>query len=287
MFHAGRSGDAYTQVPTLSSVTAAARASAGAGAGCQCGTSGMSSVEYPLSAIRRTVSRHAGRVVVIGATAPKRNGLVRPVVVESVILALLPRPAQPLTSRLARADRPAVTLWPMSDAFADLTGSLDPALVVVTTALDGERAGCLVGFHAQSSIEPARYCVWLSKANHTCRVAQRSSHFAVHLLTESDTEIAELFGTRSGDDGDKFAGLPVSEAAGGVPILDDCPNRIVLRRIALLDEGSDHLCVSGEVVEVHGSRGFRPFRLSQAAGFEAGHASEERPEPPTERAVTG
>src|SRR5689334_4121659 len=109
----------------------------------------------------------------------------------------------------------------MSEAFADLVGSLDPALVIVTTALDGERAGCLVGFHAQSSIDPARYCAWLSKANHTYRVAQRSTHFAVHLLSAADAELAKRFGTLSGDEVDKFAGLDFTEGDGGVPLLDD------------------------------------------------------------------
>jgi flavin reductase (DIM6/NTAB) family NADH-FMN oxidoreductase RutF len=172
----------------------------------------------------------------------------------------------------------------MSEAFADLVGSLDPALVIVTTALDGERAGCLVGFHAQSSIDPARYCVWLSKANHTYRVAQRSTHFAVHLLSAADTELAKRFGTLSGDEVDKFAGLDFTEGDAGVPLLDDCPRRLVLRRVALLDEGSDHVCISGAVVAAHGDGDFQPFRLSQAGDLEAGHASEERPMPPTERA---
>ena len=172
----------------------------------------------------------------------------------------------------------------MSDAFADLIGSLDPALVIVTTALDGERAGCLVGFHAQSSIDPARYCVWLSKANHTYRIAQRSTHFAVHLLSASDSELAKRFGTLSGDEVDKFAGLAVSAGDGDVPLLGDCPRRFVLRRVALLDEGSDHVCISGAVVAAHGDADFQPFRLSQAGDLEPGHASEERPQPPTERA---
>jgi flavin reductase (DIM6/NTAB) family NADH-FMN oxidoreductase RutF len=177
----------------------------------------------------------------------------------------------------------------MSETFDGLIGSLDPALVVVTTALDGERAGCLVGFHAQSSIDPARYCLWLSKANHTYRIAQRSSHLAVHLLAEADTDLAKWFGTQSGDDVDKFADLAVSEGDGGAPLLDRCPRRFVLQRVALLDEGSDHVCVSGTVVVVHGDadRDFRPLRLSQAAGWEAGHTSEERPTPPTERAAAG
>jgi flavin reductase (DIM6/NTAB) family NADH-FMN oxidoreductase RutF len=51
--------------------------------------------------------------------------------------------------------------------FNTLMAALDSPLIVVTTADVRERAGCLVEFHGQSSIEPQRYCVWLSKANYT------------------------------------------------------------------------------------------------------------------------
>jgi flavin reductase (DIM6/NTAB) family NADH-FMN oxidoreductase RutF len=173
----------------------------------------------------------------------------------------------------------------MPDEFATLTAGLDPAVVVVTTAVDGERAGCLVGFHAQSSIDPARYCVWLSKANHTYRVGQRSSHLAVHLLTVDDADLAERFGTLTGDRVDKFAELAVTDGPGGVPLLDRCPRRFVLRRVALLDEGGDHVCVTGAVVAAHGAGEFTPLRLARVAHLDAGHGSEERPEPPTERAL--
>ena len=73
-----------------------------------------------------------------------------------------------------------------SDPFNAMVSSQDPGLIVVTTAEAGEQAGCLVSFHSQSSIGPQRYCVWLSKANHTYRVALRSSHLAIHFLTSSD-----------------------------------------------------------------------------------------------------
>jgi hypothetical protein len=53
------------------------------------------------------------------------------------------------------------------DHFGTIASSLDAALIVVTAAEGRQRAGCLVGFHSQSSIEPWRYCVWLSKANYT------------------------------------------------------------------------------------------------------------------------
>lgn len=172
-----------------------------------------------------------------------------------------------------------------SDAFTQLMASLDTAMSVVTTQAGGERAGCLVGFQAQCSIEPNRYVVWLSKANHTYRVALRAGHLAVHFLTEDDRDLAELFGSVSGDDVDKLARCEWTAGAGDVPVLARCPNHFVARRIAILDEGSDHVCVVVEPVEVRSAGPFRPLRLSQVADIEPGHGNEERPHPPTERSA--
>jgi flavin reductase (DIM6/NTAB) family NADH-FMN oxidoreductase RutF len=174
------------------------------------------------------------------------------------------------------------------DAFSRIVESLNGAMIVVTAAAHGERAGCLVGFHAQSSIDPERYSIWLSKANHTYRVALRSTHLAVHFLTTDDMALAERFGTLTGDDGDKFAGLATRPASeGGVPLLDDCPHWLLVRRTALLDEGGDHVCVAAENVAAGSSGAFEPLRLSQVSHLVAGHSTEERPLPPTERASDG
>src|SRR4051794_9769130 len=97
--------------------------------------------------------------------------------------------------------------------------SLDPPLVVVTTAVGDERGGCLVGFHAQAGIDPERYSVWLSKANHTYRLALRSTHLGIHFLAEDQLWLAERFGTWTGDDVDKFDGLSVSDGVGDLPLL--------------------------------------------------------------------
>jgi flavin reductase (DIM6/NTAB) family NADH-FMN oxidoreductase RutF len=181
--------------------------------------------------------------------------------------------------------------WPGNEAlmaehdFNALMAALDSPLIVVTTADERERAGCLVEFHVQSSMEPQRYCVWLSKANYTYRVALQSSYLVIHFLTADDLPLAELFGTQTGDTVDKFAGLPVDSGPGGAPVLRQCPNWLAVRRIALLDEGGDHVCLPTEPVAVHTLRPFRPLRLSQAGHLKAGHGAEERPEPPTERAA--
>jgi flavin reductase (DIM6/NTAB) family NADH-FMN oxidoreductase RutF len=162
------------------------------------------------------------------------------------------------------------------DAFGTLMDSMDAPLVVVTTWAEDELSGCVVGFHTQSSIGPEHYCVWLSKANHTYRVGLRAAHFAVHFLTEDDLAMAEHFGTLSGDDTDKFAGLDVELDPHGVPLLQALPNRLTLERIAMLDDGADHVCVTTRVTSAHTSGRFAPLRLSMAAHLTPGHEAEER-----------
>lgn len=168
--------------------------------------------------------------------------------------------------------------------FDRLLVSFDTAMTVVTTASDGERAGCLVGFQAQCSIDPPRYAVWLSKANHTCRVGTRAEHLVVHFLTSDDHDLAELFGGLTGDEVDKFERCAWSPGPGGVPILDRCTNHVVARRGTVLDEGSDHVCVVLEPVTVSSGPTFEPLRLSQVTDIEPGHGNRERPHPSTERA---
>ena len=143
-------------------------------------------------------------------------------------------------------------------------------MVVVTAAAGGEQSGCLVGFHSQSSIDPIRYCVWISKANHTYGVIVRATHFAVHFLCDQDHGLAELFGGSTGDSVDKFAHVDVSLGAGETPTINRCSNRLVARRTALIDEGGDHVCVIGEPVDVQFSS-FEPLRISKVADVSAGH----------------
>lgn len=164
-----------------------------------------------------------------------------------------------------------------SDPFDDIMASLNAPLVIVTAAFGDERAGCMVGFHTQSSIEVRRYCMWISKANHTYRVAVRSTHLAVHFLSTSDAHrsLATLFGSRTGDRVDKFSRCASSTEGHGIPILGDCPNHMVVRRTALLDEGGDHVCVVAEPVVVECVGPFTPLRLSDVEELAPGHEADE------------
>ena len=168
--------------------------------------------------------------------------------------------------------------------FDSMMASLDAPVAVITTAARGEQAGCLIGFQTQCSISPRCFSIWLSKANYTYRVGLHAEYFAVHWLTEDDHAIAELFGARTGDEVDKFEHCEWEAGPADVPLLKACPNHVVGRRVALLSESSDHVCIIVEPVLVSGGT-FRPLRLSAVHDLDPGHSVEERPKPPSQRAA--
>ncbi|MEX0426910.1 flavin reductase family protein [Nocardioides sp. DS6] len=134
-----------------------------------------------------------------------------------------------------------MAMRPLStDEFDAFVEGLDYPVFVVT-AYDGhERAGCLVGFATQASIDPPRLLVCLSEANHTLRVAERADLLAVHLLGADDHPLAARFGGETGDEVDKFADVRWHPGPGGVPLLDDLPRYVVGRVLERLPLG-DHV----------------------------------------------
>jgi flavin reductase (DIM6/NTAB) family NADH-FMN oxidoreductase RutF len=106
-----------------------------------------------------------------------------------------------------------------AEAFEELVGHLDYPMFVVTTAAQGRRAGCLVGFASQVSIHPRRFLVGLSRNNFTLRVARDADRLAVHVLHRRDISVARLFGEQTGDEVDKFTRCEWRPDPGGVPIL--------------------------------------------------------------------
>ncbi|MGW2485923.1 flavin reductase family protein [Streptomyces sp. NPDC001606] len=152
-------------------------------------------------------------------------------------------------------------------------GRLDPDMCVVTAVAGGERAGCLVGFASQCSIQPPRFTVWLSKANRTYRVARAAHCLAVHLLTRDQRDLAELFGGETGDEVDKFAGLDLREGPGGALVLGDVAAWFVGTVLHRID-GGDHVGHVLDPVEWGGGRSGPLLRLSDAISIDAGHPAD-------------
>jgi len=157
-----------------------------------------------------------------------------------------------------------------ADAFESLAGELDYPMFVVTAASGDERAGCLVGFLSQCSIDPARVVVWLSKANRTYRVAAGSDAIVVHLLRAGDGPIAELFGGTTGDEVDKFDWPSFEDGPSGVPVLDGC-DWFAGRVLSQID-GGDHVGFLIEPFEGSVERaGTRQLGFQETRSIEPGH----------------
>jgi flavin reductase (DIM6/NTAB) family NADH-FMN oxidoreductase RutF len=152
-----------------------------------------------------------------------------------------------------------------------LTSELDYPMVIVTTAAGGERSGCLVGFHTQCSIDPPRWAVWISKENHTYRVATGAAMLAVHFPSTDDRDLAELFGEETGDEVDKFARCEWTAGPEGVPLLDRIPNRIIGRVLDTVDDGCDHQLFVIEIADEQHGRKLEQLGFQAVRGFEPGH----------------
>jgi flavin reductase (DIM6/NTAB) family NADH-FMN oxidoreductase RutF len=156
--------------------------------------------------------------------------------------------------------------------FNSLMAELDyPMFIVTTVAGDGERAGCLVGFATQISIRPPRFLAGLSHKNRTHRVAQRAEHLGVHFVPADGEIIAELFGSETGDEVDKFARCEWRAGPAGVPILEGLPNWFVGRILARVDAG-DHDAMLLEPIAGERQAEHDELTFHRAKRIEPGHA---------------
>jgi len=147
---------------------------------------------------------------------------------------------------------------------------LDYPMFIVTVSDGRERSGCLVGFTTQCSINPPRFLVCLSDKNHTFGVAQRADVMVVHLVPAEAEELAELFGSETGDDTDKFARAAWHAGPGGTPVLDECENWFAGRILERVPAG-DHVAFLLDPFTAEDHPGERPFTFHRARRIEAGH----------------
>ena len=157
----------------------------------------------------------------------------------------------------------------IASPFERLVATLDYPLYVVTTAVDDEPAGCLIGFATQCSIHPPRFLACISKQNHTLPVARRAAVLAVHVVEKEDKRIAELFGGETRDEVDKFAQVSW-HLADGVPILDACRRWFAGAVLERLDLG-DHVGFLLEPIESGQDGTSEQLTFQRARDIEPGH----------------
>ena len=157
------------------------------------------------------------------------------------------------------------------EVFEQLVGTIDYPMFIVTTVVGEHRAGCLVGFVTQCSINPPRLLVCMSKKNHTFRVAAGAESLAVHFLGPADEDLSELFGEQSGDSIDKFQRCRWKPGPGGLPILDVERGWVAARVLDRFDV-NDHVAFLVEPFDgtAHDA-GVSPLGFQQVRDMVPGH----------------
>ena len=151
-----------------------------------------------------------------------------------------------------------------------LVSAIDYPMYIATVADGDRRGGCLVGFTTQCSIDPPRFLVCISVRNHTFRIARTARVMVVHLVPEHGGDLAELFGSRTGDDLDKFAMCDWTPGPDGTPVLAGCPNWFAGRVLQRIPAG-DHWAFLLDTFAAESAPDADAFTFHRAKRIEPGH----------------
>ncbi|UWP93603.1 flavin reductase family protein [Aliiroseovarius crassostreae] len=149
-------------------------------------------------------------------------------------------------------------------------GTFPTGVTVVTTSapIAGKRqpVGMTVNSFTSVSLDPplVLWCPALVSARHDVFVA--AEHFAIHILAETQRELAQHF-ARNGDD---FTRAPHQIDDHGVPHLEGCTARLDCVTERVMD-GGDHSIILGRVLRAsHDMSASLAFRAGKFGAFREG-----------------
>lgn len=129
-------------------------------------------------------------------------------------------------------------------AFRNALGQFATGVTIVTACgPGGERVGATVSSFNSVSLDPPMVLWSLDRRALSRSIFETSSHFAVHVLTLDQKELAQRFAMRGAD---KFEGLQCGGGLGDAPLLDDCAACFECETRYQYD-GGDHVIFVGEV----------------------------------------
>lgn len=130
-------------------------------------------------------------------------------------------------------------------AFRRSLGHFATGVVVVTTGSGGDRTGVTVNSFSSVSLDPPLILWSIGKSSRSYEIFRSSGKFAINVLASDQIAISRQF---SSNVDDKFAGISITESAGGSPFLDGALAQFDCVATASIDAG-DHTILVGQVVE--------------------------------------
>ena len=132
-------------------------------------------------------------------------------------------------------------------AFKDTLSHWASGVTVVTAHRGDERVGITASSFSSVSLDPPLILICVVKKLYTHQIIQESGSFGVHILQTEQLEWGMRFAGMIPEIEDRFAGLNVTTAVTGAPILADAMAWLDCR-VANAHDSGDHTIFVGEVM---------------------------------------
>lgn len=138
---------------------------------------------------------------------------------------------------------------------------LSHPIAIISVRNGEEMNGMTAAWVAQTSIDPPIGYVSISPARYTWEMMQKTDYFGVSVLSAGQERIAEIFGTKSGRDTNKFKTLGIDPFFGveKMPLIPETLAAFVCKKVHAVEIG-DHFALFGEVIEAWKGPGTEPLR---------------------------
>jgi flavin reductase (DIM6/NTAB) family NADH-FMN oxidoreductase RutF/DNA-binding IclR family transcriptional regulator len=127
-------------------------------------------------------------------------------------------------------------------------GAFTTGVTVVTTVDSaGKRHGVTANSFSSVSLDPPLILWSQALTSRSYEAFRDAEHFVVNIMADDQVHVSNQF-AKSGDD--KFAGIPVSEGIGGVPIIDGSAAHFECTKVAAYP-GGDHVVYLGRIEKMN------------------------------------
>jgi flavin reductase (DIM6/NTAB) family NADH-FMN oxidoreductase RutF/DNA-binding GntR family transcriptional regulator len=130
-----------------------------------------------------------------------------------------------------------------SSEFRDVIGHFASGVTVITVTHDDKPHGTTASAVSSLSLEPPMVLICMNKASSTGQAISSARAFAINILNEEQSALAQRFATKVPD---KFAGTPVTTGPHGQPLLSDALATIECEVVEDVSGGT-HTVFLGEV----------------------------------------
>lgn len=128
-------------------------------------------------------------------------------------------------------------------AFRRCLGQFATGVTIITAENDGIRVGVTANSFSSLSLDPPLVLWSIARTSRSFAAFERSTHFAVNILTSDQIEVSQRF---SSAEADKFAGVDWRPGTHGAPVIDGAAAVFECSTEQIYD-GGDHIILIGRV----------------------------------------